>query len=658
MAAISRVTRDGATLNELFDALGRDATLIAETVAREALIDRRFDDGVLREVAYSELRPAGGLGSFSVPPVDAASCTVDTWIPTSGTPPAGRYAGTAIWTGAEMIVWGGTIWSADVNTGGRYNPATDSWAPTSNGAHVPDAREFHSAVWTGEEMIVWGGEGPNGQLSSGGGRYNPVTDTWKETASLAVPDAREGHVAVWTGREMIVWGGGGLSQGVFGKLSTGGRYDPVTDSWIPTSTADNVPHGRTVSSAVWTGSEMIVWGGQGAIPPDGGTAMLQDGGRYDPRTDSWAPTSIGPEVPIARKLHEAVWTGREMVVWGGCDDNFNNVYNTGGRYDPSADTWTPTSTGPNLPAARINFTALWTGTEMIVWGGSNFGWFNSGGRYDPRLDAWTPTSTAANDPSARESQYAAWTGSRMIIWGGTRNAAFLTSGASYCVGGCAAPSVYYQDRDGDGFGDSSVSVPACQAMQGYVDNNLDCSDADPIVHPGATEVCNGLDDNCDGIVDNGGTALCDDANICTDDRCNGASGCSHANNTAPCDDGNPCTADDACGGGACHAGTLVPAPPEVQNMSVGADKASYSWLAASGATQYDVVRGSTATLPVGSNGADEACFDNLTDTSLVDSAVPSPSTGFWYVSRGENSCGVGTFGTRHDGTPRVTTTCP
>jgi hypothetical protein len=45
-----------------------------------------------------------------------------------------------------------------LNTGGRYDPATDSWAATPfTGASVPSGRWYHTAVWTGTEMIVWGG---------------------------------------------------------------------------------------------------------------------------------------------------------------------------------------------------------------------------------------------------------------------------------------------------------------------------------------------------------------------------------------------------------------------------------------------------------------------------------------------------------------------
>ena len=85
---------------------------------------------------------------------------------------------------------------------------------------------------------------------------------------------------------------------------------------------------------------------------------------------------------------------------------------------------------------------------------------------------------------------------------------------------------------------------------------------------------------------------------------------------------------------------------------------TYTWSAATYATLYDVLRGSVGVLPVGPGGGDEACFDDLAGTTLVDSAVPAPNNGFWYLSRGENACGVGSFGTRSDGSPRTSTTCP
>ncbi len=100
--------------------------------------------------------------NYALPVIASPSgdCMDDTWTATSTTnPPAGRYRHTAVWTGSEMIVWGGEDSFDRLNTGGRYNPSTDSWTATST-TNAPAGRSRHTAVWTGSEMIVWGGEFP------------------------------------------------------------------------------------------------------------------------------------------------------------------------------------------------------------------------------------------------------------------------------------------------------------------------------------------------------------------------------------------------------------------------------------------------------------------------------------------------------------------
>src|SRR5437016_3034758 len=131
-----------------------------------------------------------GQSDNSIPSV---ACTDDTWTATStvSKATAARELHTAVWTGSEMIVWGGTDFSGVLNTGGRYNPGTDSWTATST-TNAPAGRSNHTAVWTGTEMIVWGGLGSSGVLNTVG-RYNPGTHSWTDTSTTGAPADRYDH---------------------------------------------------------------------------------------------------------------------------------------------------------------------------------------------------------------------------------------------------------------------------------------------------------------------------------------------------------------------------------------------------------------------------------------------------------------------------------
>jgi hypothetical protein len=105
--------------------------------------------------------------------------------------PEGRARTAAVWTGSEMIVWGGCTGSSclvDVHTGGRYDPGADAWTATSID-HVIEGREFHTMVWTGSEMIVWGGQTDRNGYTHIGGRYQVSTPA--NTAPQANPDSFE-----------------------------------------------------------------------------------------------------------------------------------------------------------------------------------------------------------------------------------------------------------------------------------------------------------------------------------------------------------------------------------------------------------------------------------------------------------------------------------
>ncbi len=77
-------------------------------------------------------------------------------------------------------------------------------------------------------------------------------------------------------------------------------------------------------------------------------------------------------------------------------------------------------------------------------------------------------------------------------------------------------STWYEDADSDGWGNSAMSVNRCDALTGFVASSGDCLDIDVSVNPGASESCNGVDDDCDGDVDGG---LLGDGSACAAEDC-------------------------------------------------------------------------------------------------------------------------------------------
>lgn len=72
----------------------------------------------------------------------------------------------------------------------------------------------------------------------------------------------------------------------------------------------------------------------------------------------------------------------------------------------------------------------------------------------------------------------------------------VTTICSSCI-----PVNWYADADNDGYGNAAVTQSSCDQPAGYVADNTDCDDAASTIHPGAADLCNGIDDNCDGVID-------------------------------------------------------------------------------------------------------------------------------------------------------------
>jgi hypothetical protein len=339
--------------------------------------------------------------------VDSPLDAPDSWraLSTVGAP-APRLRHVAVWTGTEMLVFGGTDDSVIFGNGGRYDVLTDSWLPMSL-VNVPSPRTNHRGIWTGTELVVWGGYGGSGSGKSDGGRYDPITDMWTSMSTVTAPAGRSSHSAVWTGSEMIVFGGCSYYT-CESFLASVGRYSPELDAWLPMS-ATGAPAARINHSGVFAAGRMVIWGGNTTSQNS-----VNTGARYDPLLDEWSSVSL-QDAPSSRIAHVAISSGPEMFIWGG-DNNGNTYYNTGAIYDPSVDVWTPMST-VGAVAGKTVARGVWTGFELIVWGGWGSAFDSTGGSYDPQTDSWKPTSLVGA-PMKRRNHSTVWTGDEMLVWGG------------------------------------------------------------------------------------------------------------------------------------------------------------------------------------------------------------------------------------------------
>jgi N-acetylneuraminic acid mutarotase len=240
--------------------------------------------------------------------------------------PVDRTRAAFAWTGSRFVIWGGAG-EPDAaprirNDGALYDPQTDTWAAMSN-VGAPTARWLAASVWTGSELLIWSGAldffAPGPSPADDGAAYDPIHDSWRPIASAPGSPTTDTSSAVWTGTEMIVWNG-----------VSGAAYDPMRHSWRRISRDTGIAfrvgnYGNRFPAIVWTGTEMIEWGGGGRSAI---TRIYGDGARYDPTTDTWSPISARG-APAATDMHSMVWTGDQVLIWPGGDGS------AGGSYRPT-----------------------------------------------------------------------------------------------------------------------------------------------------------------------------------------------------------------------------------------------------------------------------------------------------------------------------------
>ena len=342
------------------------------------------------------------------------SGTAAAWAPLAPAGLSHRTGMAFVSTGRGMIVWGGSGTGGPQGDGAALDLPSATWKPL---AQAPiSGRTNHSAVWTGSRMVVFGGQGrgegcvPSCALNDGAS-YDPATDRWAPIAPAPIA-GRSGHSAVWAGERMVVWGGtlqGGVPTG------DGASYDLAADAWTVLPAAPLEP--RISHRAVSSGDRMIVWGGSSG-EGQGGT-YFADGAVYSPATNAWTPMAAFPETRGGggRDGFSSVWTGGKMMVWGGHTRNATCnpcSLEDGAIYDLAGNTWTLMSPGPL--SGRGGHRAVWTGQEMLVWGGFNTTELKDGATYDPESDTW-----AELPPSpllSRQGQAMVWSDDAVVIWGG------------------------------------------------------------------------------------------------------------------------------------------------------------------------------------------------------------------------------------------------
>lgn len=248
----------------------------------------------------------------------------------------GRTTAAAVWTGTDIVIFGGWTAAAPTDQIVTYNPAANGIAVKTS--KLPLGRSALAAVWTGTHAYVFGGW--NGLQSNEVIKYDPVADQLT-VLPTTIPGGRSEISAVWTGSAAYIFGGSdGMSTSKILKFTPSSGAISQMSATLPTA--------REGTSAVWAGSVAYIFGGT-----NGGKQIL----RYDPTLDEIKV--MGAELPSARHRTASFWDGRHAYVFGG-DPNTDQII----RYDPATDNATVLAL--ELPTARSGMSAVWAGDRGYV----------------------------------------------------------------------------------------------------------------------------------------------------------------------------------------------------------------------------------------------------------------------------------------------------
>lgn len=316
----------------------------------------------------------------------------------------------AVWTGAELLIYGG--WSgvpdgASLTTGLGFEPSTDTWRRLRPAPVELEWWWSMKAVWAGDRMVV---AGRTSHAEGGGSRvlllsYFPDRDAWE--VSPPVPDGRQAVGGlVWTGTEIILAGGD-----LHYPDDTAWAFSPSSGEWrrLPDPSMPSVED----LQGVWADGEAIFVGGYAHLQQTPTVA-------YNPRTESWRDLAPFPLPSI--QFHQLVWTGSEVIVHSGYygPEHPSTLF----RYDLATDAWSESAPLPIPPRERL--ASAWTGDQLILWGGyATYGEVpdvdghfahGDGALYDPDADSWT---IMAPSPLINRCDHSGtWIGDALVVFGG------------------------------------------------------------------------------------------------------------------------------------------------------------------------------------------------------------------------------------------------
>jgi hypothetical protein len=223
---------------------------------------------------------------------------------------------------------------------------------------------------------------------------------------------RSDSVTAWTGSTLLVWGGDNTS----GMVLDGARYNPSSDGWqLMAPSPLTAPMGHF---GVWDGTELLVWEQDWSGRTPGGR-----GAAYNPATNRWRPLAPNA-LPADSTPAVTVWDGHEVLLWTASrpDGTTRPVKTYQAAYNPATNTWRAVPAGP---LDVTNASGTWDGSEFVIVGwlyNAGNGVFPTGGdhvaaAYNPETNAWRSIPRPPWDPAERSSTLTlAWTGSEVVAY--------------------------------------------------------------------------------------------------------------------------------------------------------------------------------------------------------------------------------------------------